>query len=61
MKYYERIIQYLRDNPYIACMIFLTFVLILVKYLLTGCVIVCIEPSIYIDPIDVSEDIERVA
>ena len=42
-------------------MIFLTFVLILVKYLLTGCVIVCIEPTMYIDPIDVPEDIERVA
>ena len=56
-KIMESIYSYCRKNPYIVSMVVLTLFLILIKYILTGCVVMCMdwsdETPLYIDPMDV--------
>ena len=58
----ERITDWVRENKYVTAMIVLTLCLILVKFIMLGCWVVCLqEPdSLYYDPI-VNEETRRTA
>ena len=53
----NQVITYCKKNPYIVSMVVLTLFLILVKYILTGCVVLCMDwyddAPLYLDPMDV--------
>jgi len=53
----NKVYTYCKKNPYIVSMVVLTLFLILVKYILTGCVVMCMdwsdETPLYLDPMDV--------
>ena len=53
----NRVVNYCKKNPYIVSMVVLTLFLILVKYILTGCMVMCMdwydETPLYLDPMDV--------
>lgn len=54
----EKIIEYLKENKYVTAMIVLTLFLILIKYILTGCHVVCMDwydDTLYLDPIQNEE------
>ena len=58
----EKIINYLKENKYVTAMIVLTLCLILVKFIMLGCWVVCFEEpdNLYYDPI-VNEETRRTA
>ena len=58
----ERITDWVRENKYVTAMIVLTLCLILVKFIMLGCWVVCFEEpdNLYYDPI-VNEETRRTA
>ena len=58
----EKIENWVRENKYVTAMIVLTLCIILVKFILLGCWVVCLEQpnNLYYDPI-VNEETRRTA
>lgn len=58
----ERVSDWVRENKYVTAMIVLTLCLILVKFILLGCWVVCFDTpdDLYYDPI-VNEETRRTA
>ena len=58
----EKIENWVRENKYVTAMIVLTLCLILIKFIMMGCWVVCFEEpdNLYYDPI-VNEETRRTA
>ena len=58
----ERVSDWVRENKYVTAMIVLTLCLILVKFIMMGCWVVCFDThdDLYYDPI-VNEETRRTA